>query len=272
MPLEILEWLYAQGVPFTPDNCHEAAAQGYIDVLKWFRARGATWVPEKVMSRAASSGNLEMVKWLRESEGIKWTKKTSKEAAKSRSLEVLKYVLENGCPYDEKEITDCCAGNLNPPEMLRWAVEEKKFAWDASTLVSAIASGNIDTICWALRHGCPVDRDLLVSELIKSTDTQLLRFLMDELKLEFSEPELSELVKNSFTYHNLQVFNFLRGRGYTLNKYRRDMRESPDPRIRQLGQQMAAESGGWGAVEKKGGKEEEDEEELASYEGTELWF
>jgi hypothetical protein len=77
MPLEILEWLHAQGAPFHQNNCPEAAAQGYFDVLKWYRARGAPWEPGKIIARAASSGNLEMVKWLRESEGIDWTKETS---------------------------------------------------------------------------------------------------------------------------------------------------------------------------------------------------
>jgi hypothetical protein len=230
MPIEILDWLYSQGSTLTADNCHKAAGHGNFDALKWYRARGARWIPRKVMSHAALSGNLEMFKWLRESEGLEWNKKTSKAAAKGKNLELLKYVLENGCPYNEKEITEWSAGQN--PEMLKWVIGEKKFKWDTDTLACAISKGNINTIAWAIRNGCPVDRKLVMFQLVHSSDIEIVRFLTDELKLEFSASEVSEIVQSS--YDNLQILTFLWNRGYRWKDDLKEIRENPDPRIRQL--------------------------------------
>jgi hypothetical protein len=140
-------------------------------------------------------------------------------------------VLENGCPYEEEEILYGCAGNWNPPEMLRWAINEKKLRWDTDALGFAVASGKIGTIAWALRHGCPVDRDLVVLKLAESMQLQIIQFLTKELNLVFSESEISDFVENALMHDNLQILVFLRENGY---RWHQILKDHSDPRIRQL--------------------------------------
>src|SRR5580693_1986949 len=86
-------------------HCHEIAAEGSLEVLKWARSNSCDW-NSNTCAYAAKNGHLEVLKWAR-SNGCDWDYRTCHWAAKNGHLEVLEWARSNGCVWDS--YTCACA-------------------------------------------------------------------------------------------------------------------------------------------------------------------
>ena len=123
-----MEWLKAQGCPFTTRTFSQAA-QGNINyhsgfkvinfvdirVLEWLKENNCPW-DEETFASAVENGNLENMKWLKSNNcpwdnytfddaaenGCPWSANTFASAADYYGiLDNMKWLKDNGCPYDE---------------------------------------------------------------------------------------------------------------------------------------------------------------------------
>ena len=121
--LQVFEKYWSQGPQeklrklWDKKTCYLAALGGYLELVKWLRAKWCPW--GKVTSfMAAHGGHLELVKWLR-AKGCPWGKVTSLGAALAGQLEVLQWMRAQDppCPWDSNVCYfAACQGHL---EVLR---------------------------------------------------------------------------------------------------------------------------------------------------------
>ena len=50
--LEVLQWLHANGIPWTAETCSKAAQGGHLEMLQWARANGCPWNNPKCIEAA----------------------------------------------------------------------------------------------------------------------------------------------------------------------------------------------------------------------------
>ncbi len=113
--LEVLKWALSQGCPGDKEMiCTWAAIYGHLEVLKWARSQGYPWCAW-TCAGAAESGHLEILQWIRgaldspasgrdESTVCPWDGETCHMAAWKGHLEVLQWALDNGCPWDYRDV------------------------------------------------------------------------------------------------------------------------------------------------------------------------
>jgi hypothetical protein len=98
--------------------CSNAAAEGYLEVLKYARdILGCDW-NYYTCAYAAYGGHLEVLQWARKN-GCEWNSETCAHAAYGGHLEVLKWLRKNGCN------------------------------WDMNTCRYAVKNGHLDILKWA---------------------------------------------------------------------------------------------------------------------------
>jgi hypothetical protein len=116
-------------------NCHDAAAHGNLDVLKYLRE--TMNIPWDVATCAAAAwiGNLEILKWAREN-GCPWDKRTCDNAARNGHLELLKWARENGAPWDD----ETCASALKGKhfDVVKYYVEERERALEVTDVIPGL--------------------------------------------------------------------------------------------------------------------------------------
>ena len=97
--LHVLQWLRAQGCPWSTDTFSSAARRGHLEILQWLRAAGCDWdQPSSLTAMAAAmGGQLGVLQWLRE-QGCEWNAATSIEAARGGHLELLQWLYAHSCP------------------------------------------------------------------------------------------------------------------------------------------------------------------------------
>ncbi len=89
--------------PWHPGLCMTAAADNYLDCLKFLYKIGCPWDEETTLA-AASSGHLECLMYAHE-HGCGWTKDVCLWSAMNGHLDCLQYAVENRCPINiEKSI------------------------------------------------------------------------------------------------------------------------------------------------------------------------
>jgi hypothetical protein len=115
--------------------CHDAAAHGNLDVLKYLRQNRK--IPWDVATCAAAAwiGNLEILKWAREN-GCPWDKRTCENAARNGHLELLKWARENGAPWDD----ETCASALKGKHfnVVKYYVEERERALEVTDVIPGL--------------------------------------------------------------------------------------------------------------------------------------
>jgi hypothetical protein len=122
--LSVLQWAQANGCPWHPDACGEAAQEGHLDVLDWMLAKGYLDPADSSMvcCQAAQGGRMAVLEWLRD-RGCRWDALTCAGAALGGHLALLQRLRAEGCP------------------------------WDRETYLHA---ANSEVLQWALANGCPV--------------------------------------------------------------------------------------------------------------------
>jgi REP element-mobilizing transposase RayT len=167
--------------------CHDAAARGNLDVLKYLRETMNTPWDVATCAAAAWIGNLEILKWAREN-GCPWDKRTCDNAARNGHLELLKWARENGAPWDD----ETCASALKGKHfnVVKYYVEERERAlevfdftpglpWDKRTCENAAQNGNLKLLKWARKNGAPWDDETCASAL-KGKHFEVVKYYVEE--------------------------------------------------------------------------------------------
>ena len=116
-------------------NCHDAAAHGNLDVLKYLRVIKKTPWDVTTCAAAAWIGNLEILKWAREN-GCPWDKRTCDNAARNGHLELLKWARKNGAPWDD----ETCASALKGKhfDVVKYYAEERERALEVTDVIPGL--------------------------------------------------------------------------------------------------------------------------------------
>jgi hypothetical protein len=88
--LALLQWAHANGCPWDPSTCANAARGGHLDVLQWARNNGCPWNEASTCANAALVGHLGLLQWAR-ANGCPWKETTCAKAAWGGHLEVLQW-------------------------------------------------------------------------------------------------------------------------------------------------------------------------------------
>jgi hypothetical protein len=118
---EIMQWALDNDCPkgTGTDACCEAADNGALDNLQWLRANGFPW-SEKVMIKAVRGEHLVVLEWARNN-GCDWSTRVTRAAARDNSPESLLWLLRAGCPYNLEEL------RLAPAMTAAWGRRSKLF-------------------------------------------------------------------------------------------------------------------------------------------------
>jgi hypothetical protein len=116
-------------------NCHDAAAHGNLDVLKYLREYRNTPWDVATCAAAAWIGNLEILKWAREN-GCPWDKRTCDNAARNGHLELLKWARENGAPWDDETCASASKGKHF--DVVKYYVEERERALEVTDVIPGL--------------------------------------------------------------------------------------------------------------------------------------
>ena len=133
--------------------------------------------------RAAKHGFLPVLVWLKNQVGYSWKEWTFNNAVESGNVEVLEWLLVEGgiCGYDRGQVNACSRwtaaqkGHLSVLKFLRG--QDPPCPWDRWTPYYAAGAGHLKVFGWAVRHGCPWDRQACRSRARTHNHPELERWI-----------------------------------------------------------------------------------------------
>jgi hypothetical protein len=103
--------------------CNEAAALGYVNILKWAKNHSYNLGVGLICDIAAKHGHINVLSWARDKGW--WCARTCASAAEGNQLDTLIWLRSNGCP------------------------------WNTWTCWTAVDKGNLKMLEWIRYNGCP---------------------------------------------------------------------------------------------------------------------
>lgn len=171
--LSIVKHLISIECPINFDQICKNVARYDLEMLKFTHKIGGTLSSKVIESicylRADDDSNddtlaLSFLKYFHENGG-KWKAKVYDKAASYGSVAVLEYLLDNGCPWFEKNII---YGNLNPP-MIRLLLDRKLIEIDSFNLSILISSGRPESLRLLHESGFTWKDDTLEDVITKTS-------------------------------------------------------------------------------------------------------
>lgn len=119
---DLLDTLYAAGCPVDGRLIEEAATYGFIDAIKWARARGVAYTPDTMYCAlyGAGTGNLDAGRY-----------------GNPLNMEIVQYLREDGCPTDSRcfaALVNHESGCLDLAHEIYSLLDEKEEYWDDDTI------------------------------------------------------------------------------------------------------------------------------------------
>lgn len=142
-------------------RCRVAAERGRLEILKFLLTKtelqsAATFSDPlydkntDLTTAAAAGGHLQCLQFLHE-HGCCWGVDTAVAAVEGGHLDCLKFLHARGCSMQGLKLHACAKNHLNCVEYLH-SVDPR---WDDRTLPTAVRSGHVHVVQYALDHGCP---------------------------------------------------------------------------------------------------------------------
>jgi hypothetical protein len=160
--MDVVQWLRAEGCPWSRQMCGKAVEGGHLEVLQWVRERGCPWEGEELMSDiAARTGHLEILKWVC-SRGYSCGKSVWCAAASNGHVNVLQYLLSL-CeqPYFWFEEVCGVAAYEGHLHVIQWACRQMHEGMcplkDEILCEHAVRGGHLVVLKWLRKNGCPWD-------------------------------------------------------------------------------------------------------------------
>ena len=158
-------------VPYTTQTCLTAAMNGQLEVLKWLRQReppcpwgaGCCALSTLVQHKGDNEDNIadgaiEQLQWLRSQDPpAPWDETTCINAARwAWAALVWARSQSPPCPWDERTSTIAALHSLKKLQWVR--AQDPPCPWDEDCCEVAAFRGDLETLRWAVEHGCPWDR------------------------------------------------------------------------------------------------------------------
>jgi hypothetical protein len=158
-----VQYLHAQGCPWSLRLLEDAARGGHFELVRWCHKQGCPWKAKVMPHHAAESGNVELMAWVLQQPGIKLSKAVKSRAASKGSTALSKAVMSRAA---SKGRTAMC-------QYLR----TQQCPWSASSTYYAADNGHVDVLRWLMDNGCPWDANNLRLAAVTSGSVDVLEFL-----------------------------------------------------------------------------------------------
>lgn len=203
--LECLRWAVAQeGITLSPGVYVCAARSGDLPLLQWVRAQGAPWTTN-VYPAAIDSGNVELIQWVLDQApseanvgflldfGDQWRvealdaaccETACVEAARNGKLAILEWAAAHGAKITTRRAGVLAAkgGHLG---VVKWLhARGDPLAWD-SVVEYAAEEGHLSVVQWAVANGAPLDK-ICGAAMSGTGRFEVLRWAVDEASADHS--------------------------------------------------------------------------------------
>ncbi|GFH55041.1 hypothetical protein CTEN210_11517 [Chaetoceros tenuissimus] len=161
--LKTLKWLHQYDYPLEASACATAAKSDNLEALKWARDNGCPWDGE-TLAFSSLNGNFEMIDYCIQNDCPIDTSAcyyAMKNDSDAKALETLKYLRQHSCP------------------------------WDEHTCGDAALNGNVNTLLWAKRNGCPFTVESFYKVVMCGHPSVIEEVLRDE-EYDFSDASFRE--------------------------------------------------------------------------------
>jgi|SRR5579872_2941620 len=130
-------------------ECHEIAAEGLLEILKWVRSEGYD-SNSIVYKMTTAIGFIDTPLWIKSFSRLPWDSRTCKNAVMNGHLEILKWIISEGCKVNN-DIMEC-AVQYGQLEILEW-VRSLGCNMDVWVCSYAAMYGQLEVLKWARSHG-----------------------------------------------------------------------------------------------------------------------
>jgi hypothetical protein len=89
--LHVLQYLLAEGCPWHPELCDQAAEAGDLQQLQWLYEHGSV-LNSTTAERAAEGGSVRVLEWLQQQQGVQFSIVLMLKAAESDNLQLCKWL------------------------------------------------------------------------------------------------------------------------------------------------------------------------------------
>ncbi|CAH0481271.1 unnamed protein product [Peronospora belbahrii] len=172
--IQFVQWLHHQGYRFTNRAMDDAAAGGYLDILRWMHENVERLrCTVAAMDRAAANGHLDVVEFLHQNRKEGCTTAAMDNAARNGHFCVVKYLFANRSEY-----CTALAGESRSVQVLQFLKENNRLRSRLPKTVEAATRGDIELLQWLYNH----DRrrfgfEAVVDEAREHSHFHLLRWL-----------------------------------------------------------------------------------------------
>ncbi|KAG6966215.1 hypothetical protein JG688_00006865 [Phytophthora aleatoria] len=146
--LGVLEWLYyVVGLPLRSEAARNAARNGHLQVVKWFKENDCPGWDLGIMNAAATGGHLKILQWLRENCSDECNVSTMHRAIRGGHLDVMEW-LNNNYTIDElSAFVMYTAARLGHLEVVKW-LHAHQCEGSAAAMDGAARFGHLEIVKW----------------------------------------------------------------------------------------------------------------------------
>ncbi|OWY99372.1 hypothetical protein PHMEG_00029628 [Phytophthora megakarya] len=146
--LQFIQWLHHQGYRFTTHAIDDAAAGGYLAIVRWFHENVENaQCTTAAMDRAACNGYLDIVKFLHEKRKEGCTTAAMDDAARNGHFEVIKFLYTNRSEY-----CTAIAGESRSVAVLQFLKKTNRLRSRLPKTVDAATRGDLELLQWLYDH------------------------------------------------------------------------------------------------------------------------
>ncbi|KAG7380301.1 hypothetical protein PHYPSEUDO_007551 [Phytophthora pseudosyringae] len=146
--LQFVQWLHHQGYRFTAHAMDDAAAGGYLSIVRWLHGNVENAkCTVAATDRAAANGHLDIVKFLHEHRKEGCTTAAMDDAARNGHFEVVKFLYMNRSEY-----CTAMAGESHSVPVLQFLKENRRLRSRLPKTVDAATRGDLELLQWLYEH------------------------------------------------------------------------------------------------------------------------
>jgi hypothetical protein len=219
--------------------CTQAAARGYLGLLKWASEEGALYDIRLVPYQAAKGGHIEVLKWINSdilfyhcsitsgaAEGglnvlqwvvnearwrnqPRWHLNTCTIAARKGDLEMLQWARKRGAPWHTEVSYEAAKGGHL--ELLMWAIDNGA-VWHPKSCAIAAEKGHLEVLRWARSNGALWNDAMVGRQAIMNGHLHVLEWMHD-----FSIPLPSDLSQLAAQFQQIKILEWAKQKGYAID-------------------------------------------------------
>jgi len=179
-----VQYFHENGIVLTNVVATAAAKHGHMDCLMYLFAHNCP-MDESTCAAAAECGSIECLQLLHRG-GCPWDEFVTYQAAKHNHTVCLMYALIHSCPVHKDAYLLAAAHPVACLQLLCDHTTDMK--WNSSIANNAARYGQLDTLQYAIEHGCPTDDDTVEAAMdFKGDSLPCLKYLIEEVQVYMDE-------------------------------------------------------------------------------------